>query len=203
MSTPTRETPVHFAEQVNNSASSRTPGSRLSRTSSTDSVPSSTKYALSDALSNMQAINEQLRIVDKLLFSTDSNDLNQANSSVEGRLRNFEKTNRNVFTFIPIEKSVAAEDDARPGQPPLASFKQTVSTNETSINNARWCGTNRQSSIKRQLSRRKSPVTNRQEWIYEQKAYKEEPEGKQITSGHFYQPKTTQLKNDNDEEEYY
>ncbi|CAL8106398.1 unnamed protein product [Calicophoron daubneyi] len=191
------------AEQVNNSASSRTPGSRLSRTSSTDSVPSSTKYALSDALSNMQAINEQLRIVDKLLFSTDSNDLNQANSSVEGRLRNFEKTNRNVFTFIPIEKSVAAEDDARPGQPPLASFKQTVSTNETSINNARWCGTNRQSSIKRQLSRRKSPVTNKQEWIYEQKAYKEEPEGKQITSEHFYQPKTTQLKNDNDEEEYY
>ncbi|VDP89858.1 unnamed protein product [Echinostoma caproni] len=83
---------------------------RTSRASSTDSVPTSTKFALSDALENMRMINQQLKMVDELLFSQGWNEGQQqqqqptttrSDSSDHGT----GKTGPNLFTFVPIDRN--------------------------------------------------------------------------------------------------
>ncbi|KAF6778085.1 hypothetical protein AHF37_03452 [Paragonimus kellicotti] len=64
-------------------------------------VPTFTKYALNDALENMHTINEQLKIVDKLLFAKDPQPVGF------GR---FNSADRSPFTFVPIDPESSSAD---------------------------------------------------------------------------------------------
>ncbi|KAA3680404.1 uncharacterized protein DEA37_0005310 [Paragonimus westermani] len=72
-----------------------------SRPVSDGNVPTFTKYALNDALENMHTINEQLKIVDKLLFAKDPRPMSF------GR---FHSADRNPFTFVPIDSGTNSTD---------------------------------------------------------------------------------------------
>ncbi|KAG5449376.1 hypothetical protein CSKR_101179, partial [Clonorchis sinensis] len=88
------------SQQSNVTVQARADG-RGSRTSSTDSVPTSTKYALNDALENMHTINEQLKIVDKLLFSTQPISRSRSDDSYQ---RQTSLPKRDHFQFVPIDQ---------------------------------------------------------------------------------------------------
>ncbi|KAF5402839.1 hypothetical protein PHET_03559 [Paragonimus heterotremus] len=64
-------------------------------------VPTFTKYALNDALENMHTINEQLKIVDKLLFSKDPRPMG---------FDRFNSADRSPFTFVPIDPETSNAD---------------------------------------------------------------------------------------------
>ncbi|KAH8859217.1 hypothetical protein KSF78_0006845 [Schistosoma japonicum] len=72
-------------------------------------VQSSTKYALHDTFENMKAVNQQLQVVGKLLFSnnndnTTTNELNQLDSATSCEyLHKLEQLNQELNRFIPIE----------------------------------------------------------------------------------------------------
>ncbi|CAH8474056.1 unnamed protein product [Schistosoma turkestanicum] len=69
---------------------------------SQDNVQSSTKYALHDTFENMKAINQQLQVVGKLLFS--NNEFNQIDCATSCEyLHKLGKFNEELHRFIPIE----------------------------------------------------------------------------------------------------
>ncbi|OON22429.1 hypothetical protein X801_01668 [Opisthorchis viverrini] len=100
------------SQQSNVTVQARADG-RGSRTSSTDSVPTSTKYALNDALENMHTINEQLKIVDKLLFSTQPISRSRSDDSYQ---RQTSLPKRDHFQFVPIDQDrhISSGQQARP-----------------------------------------------------------------------------------------
>ncbi|TPP56988.1 hypothetical protein FGIG_04484 [Fasciola gigantica] len=78
---------------------------RTSRASSTDSVPTSTKFALTDALENMRMISQQLQAVDQL-FSQGWNEKQQqqtapSQADLSGYTR---QVDSNHFSFLPIDR---------------------------------------------------------------------------------------------------
>ncbi|CAH8502734.1 unnamed protein product [Schistosoma rodhaini] len=73
-----------------------------------DDVQSSTKYALHDTFENMKAVNQQLQVVGKLLFSKNNdnitNELNQIDNATSCEyLHKLEQFNQELYRFIPIE----------------------------------------------------------------------------------------------------
>ncbi|TGZ67161.1 hypothetical protein CRM22_004947 [Opisthorchis felineus] len=100
------------SQQSNVTVQARADG-RGSRTSSTDSVPTSTKYALNDALENMHTINEQLKIVDKLLFSTQPISRSRSDDSYQ---RQTSLPMRDHFQFVPLDQDrhISSGQQARP-----------------------------------------------------------------------------------------
>ncbi|KAF7260305.1 hypothetical protein EG68_02106 [Paragonimus skrjabini miyazakii] len=87
-------------------------------------VPTFTKYALNDALENMHTINEQLKIVDKLLFSEDPRPMG---------FDRFNSADRSPFTFVPIDPETGSADyhSDRYRADRLNSTKSTPDTSST------------------------------------------------------------------------
>ncbi|KAF8566809.1 hypothetical protein P879_04864 [Paragonimus westermani] len=97
----------HCSEKLIQRVSSDNPNAEMylkgdSRSVSDGNVPTFTKYALNDALENMHTINEQLKIVDKLLFAKDPRPMSF------GR---FNSADRNPFTFVPIDSGTNSAAD--------------------------------------------------------------------------------------------
>ncbi|CAH8500809.1 unnamed protein product [Schistosoma margrebowiei] len=100
----------HNQQQTNASGSNTTElNSRfVSTQQNRDDVQSSTKYALHDTFENMKAVNQQLQVVGKLLFSKNNdntmNELNQIDNATSCEyLHKLEQFNQELYRFIPIE----------------------------------------------------------------------------------------------------
>ncbi|VDP64138.1 unnamed protein product [Schistosoma mattheei] len=97
-------------QQTNASGSNTTELSSrfVSTQQNRDDVQSSTKYALHDTFENMKAVNQQLQVVGKLLFSKNNdntmNELNQIDNATSCEyLHKLEQFNQELYRFIPIE----------------------------------------------------------------------------------------------------
>ncbi|CAH8501622.1 unnamed protein product [Schistosoma bovis] len=100
----------HNQQQTNASGSNTTELSSrfVSTQQNRDDVQSSTKYALHDTFENMKAVNQQLQVVGKLLFSKNNdntmNELNQIDNATSCEyLHKLEQFNQELYRFIPIE----------------------------------------------------------------------------------------------------
>ncbi|CAH8508110.1 unnamed protein product [Heterobilharzia americana] len=97
-----------LAHRLSHSQQQSTDGNNteLSSQQRRDDMQSSTKYALHDTLENMKAVNQQLQVVGKLLFSNDPHSElnNQVDSATSCEyLHKLEQLNQELHRFIPIE----------------------------------------------------------------------------------------------------
>ncbi|KAA0194934.1 hypothetical protein FBUS_10128 [Fasciolopsis buskii] len=107
---------------------------RTSRASSTDSVPTSTKYALTDALENMRMISQQLQTVDQLFsqkWKEDQQQMQQQQLTVASHVDSSgysKQGDSRQFTFIPIGRTEPSDPKAprtHPAQPTRSCILQS------------------------------------------------------------------------------